>query len=90
MDGTLLAEKLLLIATGVLTKVLSWIKNRSHGLIRGHVGHVNSELAVVHIDGLERPDPVPVHEHGSLAVVEGHVSTSKLLVADKHSHVTLH
>ena len=47
------------------------------------VGHVDTDLAVVDLDVLEGPGPVPVHEDGSLAVVEGKVASGELLVTEE-------
>lgn len=49
--------------------------------LRPTVGHVNTDLAVVDVNVLESPSPVPVHVDGSLAAVEGEVAGSELLIA---------
>lgn len=55
------------------------------GLVGGAVSHVETELAVVDEDALQRPQPVPVHENGSTAAVEGHVASSELLRTEEGS-----
>ena len=45
--------------------------------------HVNTDSAIVDVDGFESPQPVPVHVDGGVAVVEGHVSAGELLIAEK-------
>ena len=52
------------------------------------VGHVDTDTAVVDVDTLESPDPVPVHEDGSLTAVEGHVAAGELLVSEKGTIIT--
>ena len=49
------------------------------------VGHVDANLTVVDSDVLEGPSPVPVHEDGRLAAVEGHVARRELLAAKERT-----
>lgn len=62
-------------------------ENRAHSLGGDAGGHIQTDLAVVDGDVLESPSPVPVHEDGSVASVEGQVAGGELLVA-KESTVT--
>ncbi len=57
--------------------------HRADGLISSAVGHVDTDAAVVDCNGLEIPQPVPVHEDGGLDVVEGQVTGGELLVTQK-------
>lgn len=57
-------------------------------LVESSVGHVQSHTAVIDGERLEGPGPVPVHEDGSVAVVEGQVACGELLVAEESTIVT--
>lgn len=63
-------------------------QDRSDSLVLGRVRHVETDLAVVDVERLEGPQPVPVHEDGRVAVVEGHVAGGELLVAQEHAVVS--
>ncbi|KAG9967048.1 glucan 1,3-beta-glucosidase, partial [Aureobasidium melanogenum] len=51
------------------------------------VGDIKTDTAVVDRDRLQGPCPVPVHEDGSVAVVEGPVARGELLIAQESSVV---
>jgi len=61
--------------------------NRADGLVGRAIGHVDTDLAVVDVHRLKIPEPVPIHEHSRVAVVEGQVAGGELLVANEHAIV---
>lgn len=60
----------------------------ANGLGRNTIGHVHTNLAAVNSDILQGPGPVPVHIDGGLAVLEGQVTGSELLVAKEGTVAT--
>ena len=48
-------------------------------MISRAVGHINTDAAVVDCNGLEIPEPVPIHEYGCLDVVEDEIASRELL-----------
>ena len=50
--------------------------------------HVDADIAAINIDGFQRPQPVPVHVDGCVAVVERHIASGKLLVTKESAVVT--
>ena len=62
--------------------------NAANCLICWAVGHVYANATVVNGDGLEVPNPIPIHKYCGLAVVESQVSSRELLVPHEHAVIT--
>lgn len=54
-------------------------ESRADGLSRTAIGNVNTDATVLDGDTVDGPEPVPVHEDGSVAVLELHVAGGELL-----------
>lgn len=62
-----------------------WRYANSRSMKKRHKKLHCTDLAIIDINALESPAPVPVHEYAGLSVVDSDVSQSKLLVADPYA-----
>ena len=74
-DALWRADKLAVLKEDGAHSRVSWIP----------LGHIYANATVVDSERLEAPNPVPVHVDGRVAIIEGQVSSRKLLIPNEHA-----